>query len=32
MGEKLKKMVWNRKIHLPLAEVGLNLQRPLEIS
>ena len=32
MGEKLKMTVWTRNIHLPLVEVGLNLQIPLEIS
>ena len=32
MGEKLKMTVWTKNIHLPLVEVGLNLQIPLEIS
>jgi hypothetical protein len=32
MGMKEMRIVWMRNIHLPLTEVGLNLQMPFEIS
>jgi len=32
IGMKEMRIVWMRKIHFPLIEVGLNLQSPLEIS
>ena len=32
IGMKEMRTVWMRKIHFPLIEVGLNLQRPFEIS
>ena len=31
IGVKERMMVWRRKIHFPLGEVGLNRQSPLEI-
>ncbi len=32
MGVKESRTVWSRKIHLPLGEVGLNLQTPFEME
>ncbi len=32
MGVKERRTVWRRKIHLPLGEVGLKRQRPLEME